>query len=109
MIECNGDDVVECNELIHKASKLKQALEILVDNEEFLEKVSNLLIEEKIDYLEESDYALECFQEGMNAAILTLGSKSWKNGKLKFSLGIEFYAAGEIEEIKETPEVKEPE
>ncbi len=45
----------------------------------------------------------------MDAAILTLGSKSWKDGKLKFSLGIEFYAAGEIEEIKETPEVKEPE
>ncbi len=52
LIECNGDDVVECNELIHKVSKLKQALEILVDNEEFLEKVWNLLIEDKIYYLE---------------------------------------------------------
>jgi hypothetical protein len=47
--------------------------------------------------LEEGDYTLKFFQEGMDAAILTLGSKSWKKGKLKLSLGIKFYAAGEIE------------
>ncbi|WP_228371761.1 KGK domain-containing protein [Trichormus azollae] len=82
---------------------------MLVDNEGLLEKVWNLLIiEEKINYLQEGYYALEFFQEGMDAAILTLGSKSWKKGKLKLSLCIKFYAVGEIEQTKETPEIKEP-
>jgi hypothetical protein len=47
--------------------------------------------------LEDGDYALEFLQECMDAAILTLSSKSWKKGKLKLSLCIKFYEAGEIE------------
>jgi hypothetical protein len=38
----------------------------------------------------------------MDAEILNLGSKSWKKGKLKFKLSVEFYVEEEeIEEIKE--------
>ncbi|WP_071188400.1 KGK domain-containing protein [Trichormus sp. NMC-1] len=109
LIEFNEDDVIECNDLIYKVSKLQKALEILADNEEFLQQFWNLLREENIDYLEEGDYNTECFTEGMDVKILNLGSKSWKKGKLKFKLSVEFYAEEEIEESGEKDVITEPE
>jgi hypothetical protein len=110
LIECNDDDVIECNDLIYKVSKLKQALDILSDNEEFLRQFWDLLREENINYLEEGDYNTECFTEGMDVKILNLGSKFWKKGKLKFKLKMEFSAeAEELEESSEKDVIKEPE
>ncbi|MBD2693410.1 KGK domain-containing protein [Anabaena catenula] len=109
LIEFNEDDVIECNDLIYKVSKLQKALEILTDNEEFLQQFWNLLREENIDYLEEGYYSTECFTEGMDVKILNLGSKCWKKGKLKFKLSVEFYAEEEIEQSCEKDVITEPE
>jgi len=100
LIECNDDDVIECNDLIYKVSKLRQALKEMGDNEDFLQQFCDLLRENDIWYIEEGSYDPECFTEGMDAEILNLGSKSWNKGKLKFKLSLQFYA--EVEELEKS-------
>ncbi|MEA5579416.1 KGK domain-containing protein, partial [Anabaena sp. UHCC 0451] len=104
LIECNDDDAIECNDWTYKVGKLKQSLENLGNNTNFLRALWDGLREQKIYYVERSGYYVtESFKEGIDVKILNLGSKSWKKGKLKFKLSIEFC----LEE--ETPEIKEPE
>ncbi|MDB9451151.1 KGK domain-containing protein [Dolichospermum circinale] len=103
LIECNDDDVIGSRDWTYKVSKLKQALENIGNNSDFLVEFWNGLREQKIYYVERDGYSVtESFTEGMDAEILNLGSKSWKKGKLKFKLSVEFYVEEEeIEEIKE--------
>ncbi|BAZ28348.1 hypothetical protein NIES4074_07790 [Cylindrospermum sp. NIES-4074] len=95
LIECNDGDVIECNDLIYKVSKLRQALKDMANDEDFLQDFCDFLKEKDICYVEEGCYEPECFTEGMDAEILNLGSKSWKKGKLKFNLSLEFYVEKE--------------
>ena len=108
LIECNDDDVIESEDLIYKVSKLRQALEIISENEEFLGQFWDLLRHQNIDYLEDGDYNF-CFTEGMDAQILNLGSKFWKKGKLKFKLSLQFFTEEKIEEFSKQDVIKEPE
>ncbi len=103
LIECNDDDVIGSRDWTYKVSKLKQALENIGSNTNFLVALWNGLRKEKINYVERDGYYItESCTEGMDAEILNLGSKSWKKGKLKFKLSVEFYVEEEeIEEIKE--------
>ncbi|MFM7406845.1 MAG: KGK domain-containing protein [Cuspidothrix sp.] len=100
LIDCNDDDVIECNDLIYKVSRLRQALTEMGDDEDFLQQFCDLLREKEICYIEEGCYEPECFTEGMDSEILNLGSKHWKKGKLKFKLSMEFYA--EVEELEKS-------
>jgi hypothetical protein len=110
LIECNDDDVIECNDWAYKVTKLKQALEKLGGSDGFLQTLWNGLREQKIYYLEGNyTYDNKCFKEGMDVKILNLGSKSWKKGKLKFKLSLEFYVEEELEESSEKDVIKEPE
>ncbi|AFZ25672.1 KGK domain protein [Cylindrospermum stagnale PCC 7417] len=110
LIECNDDDVIECNDWAYKVSKLKQALEKLGGSDGFLQTLWSGLREQKIYYLEGNyTYDNKSFKEGMDVKILNLGSKSWKKGKLKFKLSIEFYVEEELEESSEKDVIKEPE
>lgn len=60
------------------------------------------LRDQKIYYAERSGhYFTGSFKEGIDVQILNLGSKSWKRGKLKFKLSVEFYVEEEDREIKE--------
>ncbi|MBD2566761.1 KGK domain-containing protein [Anabaena lutea] len=102
LIEFNDDDVIESNDWTYKFSKLKQALEKVSANTSFLTAFWNVLREQKIYYIERHNYYnTECFTEGMDVKILNLGSQSWKKGKLKFKLSIEFYVEEEDTQIQE--------
>jgi len=101
LIECNDDDVIECNDLTYKVNKLKQAFEFIGSDTNFLSSLWEALRRQKIHYLQDRHYNTECFKEGMEVKMLNLGSKSWKKGKLRFKLSIEFYVEEEHTEIKE--------
>ena len=105
LIECNDDDVIESRDWTYKVSKLKKALRNIGSNTNFLLAFWTALRGEKIYYVEQHNhYDPKCFTEGIDAQILTLGSKSWKKGKLKFKLSVEFYV-----EEEENVEIREPE
>lgn len=101
LIDFNEDDVIECNDLIYKVSKLKKALEQMGSDTHFLLSLWEALRRQKIYYLQDRHYNTECFKEGMDVKILNLGSKFWKKGKLKFKLSIEFYLEEEDTQITE--------
>jgi hypothetical protein len=102
LIGFSDDDVIECKDWTYKVSNLKKALENIGSNNDFLVTFWNKLREHKIYFVEKSGYYFpESFTEGIDSQILTLGSKYWKKGKLKFKLSIEFCVEEEDTEIKE--------
>ncbi|WP_392532521.1 KGK domain-containing protein [Nostoc sp. C117] len=96
-IECNNGDVLDFGDNTYKVAKFKQAI-----NTSFNSTLEDTLNEE----LSTQGVSIKqppnvnWFQKGINCEILTLGSESWKKGKVKLKISVEFYA--EEEDMKIT-------
>lgn len=110
--DCGDDDVLSFGDDMFKAGKFRKAV-----NKSFNSKMGDTLsselrsegvqIEQKILQPNGSseDY-LRWFGKGINCEILNLGSKSWKKGKVRIKVSVEFY---EAQEAVETPSSDKPE
>ncbi|MFM2063918.1 MAG: hypothetical protein RLZZ507_3589 [Cyanobacteriota bacterium] len=98
LIECNDDDVIEFGNKTYKVSKMRQAV-----NESSNQPLAYALQRElsnkgvKINQKPSDNW----FEKGIDCEFLNLGSKSWKKGKVKLKLSVEFYVEEEDTEIKE--------
>ncbi len=98
LIECQDDDVVSFGDATFKVGKLRQALDNSIgyevgnalNNQLRLQGIlsSNSYLD---DIFSSSNEILAWFNNGRNCEILNLGSKNWKNGKIRIKLSIEFY------------------
>lgn len=96
-IDCDDDDVLEIGEYTYKVNKLKQALKLASNASDNLpSQLHNELNRHKV--IIQQPLSKTWFNEGIDCQILNLGSPTWKKGKVKFNLSIEFY----IEEDMET-------
>ncbi|MEH1946725.1 MAG: KGK domain-containing protein, partial [Nostoc sp.] len=89
-IECNDGDVLDFGDNIYKIAKFKQAID--TSSNYALECTLNQeLSRQKIHIKQSQDANLNWFKEGIDCEILTLGSPSWKKGKVKIKISVEFY------------------
>ncbi|MEA5554300.1 KGK domain-containing protein [Anabaena cylindrica UHCC 0172] len=99
LIEFNDDDVIDFGGNTYKINKFIKAV---------IKSTNYSLAHELYSQLENQSICInssDCdnwFNEGIDCEILNLGSKSWKKGKVKFKLSVEFY-------VEENTEIKEPE
>ena len=106
-ISCNGDDVLEVGENIYKISKLLQAL-TKASNSDLAYAIQQELRSKGVNI--QQSHSEVWFTEGLDCKILNLGSPSWKKGKLKFNINVEFYIEEESETSNNiTSEISEPE
>ncbi|MEH2249947.1 KGK domain-containing protein [Nostoc sp.] len=91
-IECNNGDVLDFGDNTYKIAKFKQAMDTSFNstledtwNEELNEELSKQGVEIK------ESQNVNWFQKGIDCEILTLGSQSWKKGKVKIKISVEFY------------------
>ncbi|BCL39050.1 KGK domain-containing protein [Nostoc sp. MS1] len=91
-ISCNGDDVLEVGENIYKISKLLQTLN-QASNSSLAYKLQQELSSQGVNI--QQSHSEIWFSEGLDCKILNLGSSSWKQGKLKFNISVEFYVEQE--------------
>lgn len=115
--DCGDDDVLSFRDVTFKVSKFKTAV-----NQSFNSRMGSQLSNElnsqevRINHAVSpngnyDEYA-KWFKDGIDCEILNLGSKSWKKGKVKIKISLEFYA--EEQEAGETgssnqPEIPQPE
>ncbi|MEA5602419.1 KGK domain-containing protein [Nostoc sp. UHCC 0252] len=111
-IECNDGDVLDFGDNTYKIAKFRQAMDISFNskledtlNEELNEELSRQGVEIK------DSPNMNWFQEGINCEILALGSQSWKKGKVKINISVEFYIEEENVQITNSnnSEITEPE
>jgi len=93
-INCNDDDVLEIGDYTYKISRFIQALNQAV-NSDLAYKLQQELNENGV--IIEYRHSERWFTEGLDCKILNLGSPSWKKGKLKFNINVEFYIEEELE------------
>ncbi|MTJ07387.1 KGK domain-containing protein [Anabaena sp. UHCC 0204] len=101
LIECNEDDVIECGDWTYKVSKLRREFEKMGDNSGFMHDLSNALQNQEINFVPDSDIASASFTKGIDGKMLIVGSNSWKKGRVKLKLSVEFYVEEENTEIQE--------
>ncbi|MEH1933110.1 MAG: KGK domain-containing protein [Nostoc sp.] len=89
-IECNYGDVLDLGDNIYKVAKLKQAMDTSSNSH-----LVNILNEELRRKEVEIKNSLNLFQDGIDCEILTLGSQSWKKGKVKLKISVEFFVEEE--------------
>lgn len=92
LIECNDDDVVELVDNTYKVGKIKVGLS-QSSNSSLAQRLQQEFNNQRIQIPSHNNF----FQDGIDCQILTLGSQSWKSGKVKFKLTVEFYIEDEIE------------
>lgn len=78
----SDDSVVAFGSVLHKASRLREALKVILTTEKVLETPSQG--ELKI-------FSKDWFEEGINCEALELGDKAWRKGKIKIKVSIEFH------------------
>jgi ATP-dependent protease HslVU (ClpYQ) ATPase subunit len=107
-IECNDGDVLDFGDKTYKIAKFRQAMDTSFNSkleDTFNEELSRQEVEIK------DSPNMNWFQKGIDCEILTLGSQSWKKGKVKIKTSVEFYI--EEEDVKITnsnnSEITEPE
>ena len=112
--QCNDNDVLSFQDQTYKVSKFKAAVNKSFDYS-MGGRLNGTLTNQGIDIssasFPNSDYA-KWFNEGIDCEILNLGSKTWKKGKIKIKISIEFYTeAQEDEQPNNTnqPEITPPE
>ncbi|WP_335066766.1 KGK domain-containing protein [Nostoc sp.] len=106
-IECNDSDVLNFGDNIYKVAKLKQAMDTSANSH-----LGNILNEElRRKGVDINNSLVNLFQKGIDCEILTLGSQSWKKGKVKIKISVEFYIEEEDIEItnSKNSEITEPE
>ncbi|MFN6473922.1 MAG: KGK domain-containing protein [Nostoc sp. SerVER01] len=97
-IECNDGDVLDFGSNTYKIAKFQQAMETS-SNSTLSNVLNQELIRQGVNLKQPPN--VNWFQKGIDCEILTLGSQSWKKGKVKFKISVEFYAQDEDVEITE--------
>ena len=105
--ECGDDDVLSFEDTTFKVSKFRKAVDKSFDSDlgsTLSSRLNNagIYIAEKI--LKPTNDCQEYerwFKNGIDCEILNLGSKSWKKGKVRIKISVEFYV--EEQEVVETP------
>ncbi|MCW5314616.1 KGK family protein [Nostoc sp. KVJ3] len=106
-IECNDGDVLDFGDNIYKVAKLKQAIDTSYNSH-----LVNILNEElRRKGVDINNSLVNLFQTGTDCEILTLGSQSWKKGKVKIKISVEFYVEEEDLQITNSnnSQITEPE
>lgn len=96
--DCNDDDVLSFGEDTLKVGKFKKAIKGVFGNDlgsQFYHRLKSfhgIKIDSSILNPEgvHEPYA-RWFGDGIDCEILTLGSKSWKKGKVRIKVSVEFY------------------
>ncbi|MEH2363451.1 KGK domain-containing protein [Nostoc sp.] len=106
-IECNDGDVLDFGDNIYKVAKLKQAIDTS-SNSTLEYKLNQKLSSQGVNIKASPNGNL--FQKGIDCEILTLGSQSWKKGKVKVKISVEFYVEEEDVQITNSnnSEITEP-
>lgn len=106
-IECNDGDVLDFGGNTYKVAKLKQAMDTSFNstlgftlNQELTRQGVRIKQSPNVNW----------FQNGIDCEILTLGSQSWKKGKVKLKISVEFYVDEEDVQITNSnnSEITEP-
>ncbi|MEH2089404.1 KGK domain-containing protein [Nostoc sp.] len=107
-IECNDGDVLDFGDNIYKVAKFKQAMDN--SSNSALEFTLNQELSRQGVEIKQSQI-MSWFKEGIDCEILTLGSPSWKKGKVKIKISVEFYIEEEDLQITNSnnSEITEPE
>ncbi|MEJ6483008.1 KGK domain-containing protein [Nostoc punctiforme UO1] len=107
-IECKDGDVLDFGDNTYKIAKFKQAMYTSF-NSTLEDTLNEELIGQGIEIQEPPN--MNWFQNGIDCEILTLGSQSWKKGKVKIRISIEFYVEEKDVEItnSKNSEIIEPE
>ncbi|MDJ0735246.1 MAG: KGK domain-containing protein [Nostocaceae cyanobacterium] len=105
-LECNDDDVISFGENTYKIDRLKAALNKSSNN-----NLAYNLNQQLNGYrvLIGSKPSQTWFNEGIDCKILTLGSKRWRKGKVKFKLSFEFYVEEDETDNNQNSNNSEPE
>ncbi|MHC5719254.1 MAG: KGK domain-containing protein [Nostoc sp.] len=106
-IECNDGDVLDFGGNTYKVAKLKQAMD--TSSNSTLELTLNQELTRQGVRIKQSPN-VNWFQKGIDCEILTLGSQSWKKGKVKLKICVEFYVDEEDVQITNSnnSEITEP-
>jgi hypothetical protein len=107
-IECKDGDVLDFGDNTYKIAKFKQAMYTSF-NSTLEDTLNEELSGQGIEIQEPPN--MNWFQNGIDCEILTLGSQSWKKGKVKIRISVEFYVEEEDVEItnSKNSEIIEPE
>ncbi|MEA5625035.1 KGK domain-containing protein [Nostoc sp. UHCC 0251] len=108
LIQCNDGDVLDFGGNTYKIAKFKQAINTSFSST--IEYKLNQELSSKGIHIKESPNG-NWFQKGTDCEILTLGSQSWKKGKVKVKISVEFYIEEEDIQITNSnnSEITEPE
>lgn len=106
-IECNDGDVLNFGDNTYKIAKFKQAIN--TSSNSTLEFTLNQELSRQGVKIKQSPN-VNWFQKGIDCEILILGSQSWKKGKVKIKISVEFYAEEEDVQITDSnnSEISEP-
>lgn len=106
-IDSNNDDVLELGDNIYKVSRLKEAMTKSI-NASLARRLYDQFTSFGINI--NSSIFENWFAQGIDCKILNLGSQSWKKGKVKFQVSIEFYIEEDVEKTEsEDSKITEPE
>ncbi|MBD2246272.1 KGK domain-containing protein [Nostoc sp. FACHB-888] len=107
-IECNDGDILDFGGNTYKIAKFKRAIDASFNAT--IEYKLNQELSSKGIHIKESPKG-NWFQKGTDCEILTLGSQSWKKGKVKVKISVEFYIEEEDIQITNSnnSEITEPE
>ncbi|WP_334779828.1 KGK domain-containing protein [Nostoc sp.] len=107
MVEITNNGRQDFGDNIYKVAKLKQAMDTSSNSH-----LANILNEElRRKGVDINNSLVNLFQTGIDCKILTLGSQSWKKGKVKIKISVEFYVEEEDIQITNSnnSEITEPE
>ncbi|MEH2160416.1 MAG: KGK domain-containing protein [Nostoc sp.] len=99
-IECNDGDVLDFGDNTYKVAKFKQAMDTSSNSrlkDTLNQELNQELNRQRIRIKQPPN--VNWFQNGMDCEILTVGSQSWKKGKVKIKISVEFYVEEEDVEI----------
>ncbi|MEH2420995.1 MAG: KGK domain-containing protein [Nostoc sp.] len=107
-IECNNGDVFDFGDNTYKIAKFQQAMD--TSSNSMLENALNQELSRQGIKIKQSPNE-NWFQKGIYCEILTLGSQSWKKGKVKIKISVEFYVEEQDVQIinSNNSEITEPE
>ncbi len=103
-LKCNEDDIIAFQEDIFKIRRFMKAV-----NKSFNQELGGQFINELVAHglnldvnnLDKKGYyaaANKIFKEGVDCQFLNVGAQSWKKGKVRININVEFYAEENNEE-----------
>jgi hypothetical protein len=105
---CGNDDVLAFGDSTYKVGKFKKAVDLSFSSSQLAGHFSNELKSKGIQIdpkllvpNNRTDAYAKWFDSGIECEILQVGSDSWKVGKVRIKVDIEFYVE-ELESLKDT-------